>query len=358
MKTLIKKIAILTLSSVIPLSVQSKDTAVKGYEIYEGEYISTLLLGDIHHDYIGEHADHILAYFQNTDNSDDGYFFFRLLIHDSGKVDAFFTFTGNQNIQEDLIDWEASKLKKPTDNYPHYFIYSDNIPIYFKRPLKVTGIGTDTKKYLATTSPALSFAGGYDGFIPSFSYTSISGNKSITSVSSLPVGKLWQSGNVAGLGIEKNGFIIQDYYVNASVLESEHKYIVQLLAYAKSKDGQKETDITIKPRLVYVNLDSNIQESETYNFPQPVPTLAVTRGYYDIIRSTGAYGITESVMTYAQGYKDGQGNPTFKSFIVSAFEACSAFFSLPVLGKNITVGTLIGSFIGLGALFLIIRLFR
>lgn len=354
MKNLLKKIAIISLSA-LPLSVQSKYTAVKGYEIYEGEYISTLLLGDITHDYIGKPGYYAIAFFSNPD--DGAYFDFTIRVNDSGTAEGYFTFeTSNSS---DLIDWEASKLRDTGEKW--YFIRYVNIPIYFKRPLKATGIGTDAKKYLATTSPARSFAGGYDGFIPSFYYTSIFGNKNyfdnITSLSSVWTGKLWQSGNVASLNIKEKGFIIQDYYVNAEKLESEQLYVVYLSANAKSKDGQKSVVLNIS-ELGYVDLSDNTKRVGSYNFPHPVSTLETTPGYYYIIRSGGAYGITESMPKYQEGYKDGQGNPTFKTFIVTAFEACSAFFSLPVLGEHITIGTLIGSFVGLGALFLLIKLFR
>lgn len=356
MKKLLTKIAILSLSA-LPLPVQEKDTGVKGYEIYEGEYISTLLLGDITHDYIGGKPGlyYNLAFFQNTE--DNRFFFFTIHILDSGATETYFTFESIGS--QDLIDWEASKLNKPQDKF--YFISTPNIPIYFKIPLKAGGIFSQTKKYLATTSPAQSFAGGYDGFIPSFSYTSISGNEDyiskINSLTGLITGHVWQSGNVASLNIEEKGFILQNYYVSASVEESEQLYIVYLYAYAKSKDGQKTVDLIIK-ELGYVDLSDNTKRVGSYYFPAPVSTLETKLGYYSIIRSGGAYGLTDSVKNYEEGYKDGQNNPTFKTFIVSAFEACSAFFSLPVLGKNITIGTLIGSFVGLGALFLIIKLFR
>ena len=352
---LLKKIAILTLSA-LPLSAPAKEAAPKGFEIYEGEYISTLLLGDITHDYIGKPGFYDLAWFTNTE--DNKSFHLTINILDSGATQTFFTF--DDYVTKDLIDWEASKIKEPENQYQ--FFPNGNIPVYFKRPVRVVGVGTNTKTYLATTSPAQSFAFGYDGFIPAFYYTSISGNKSffesITSLSSLPTGKAWQSGDVSGYGIKINDFIIQNYYVSADILESEKEYVVNLWAYAKSDDGQKSVDLIIQPRLGYVNLQSKINEAKTYYFPQPVSTLTTTEGYYNIIRSGGAYGLTESIKNYEEGYKDGQGNPTFKSFIVSAFEACAAFFSLPVLGEHITIGTLIGAFVGLGALFLLIRLFR
>ena len=357
---LLKKIAILTLSA-LPLSAQAKDTGVKGYEIYDGQYISTLLIGDITHDYIGKPGFYDLVSFPNEQNG-RRLFYITIDILDSGSTQFYFTFETPDALN--LIDWEASNLIKPGGTGPLYYLFFEepNIPVYFKRPLKATGIVTNTKKYLATTSPAQSFAGSYDGFIPAFYYTSISGNKSffdsITSLSSLPTGKAWQSGDVSGYGIKINNFIIQNYYVVADILESEKEYVVNLLAYAKSDDGQKSVDIIIQPRLGFVNLQSGITEAKTYNFPQPVPTLETTLGYYNIIRSSGAYGLTESIKNYEEGYKDGQGNPTFKSFIVSAFEACAAFFSLPVLGEHITIGALIGAFVGLGALFLLIRLFR
>lgn len=352
MKKLLRKIAIVALSS-IPLTVQTKDTSSKGYEIYESEYISTLLIGDIKHDYIGTVGNRTILWLQAMDGE---YLDFTISVKNSGSVDGSFKFESPNS--KKLIDWEATKIKEPEAKE---LFLSSNIPIYFTKPLKSLGVSRYTKYYLATTSPAQAFAGGYDGFIPSFYYTSISGNKTyisnITSLSSLIAGRLWQSGDVSSLGIEKNDFIIQNYYVSASVEDSEQIYDVYLWAFAKSKDDKKVVDLNIA-ELGHVDLHRNIRKVGSYTFPQPVPTLTTEVGYYNIIRSGGAYGLTDSIKNYEEGYKDGQGNPTFKSFIVTAFEACSAFFALPVLGQNITIGTLIGSFIGLGALFLIIKLFR
>ena len=358
-KKILKVLAVLALSA-HPLSDQVKETApTKGYEIYEGEYVSTLLCSNLNTDLIGKAGYYNLANFIDEDDPDHTWFFFSVNILESGIAKSYFQFEGSNS--KDCIDWEASKLLKPNDKYLFVSGGDENYTIYFKKPLKTGGVGTDTKKYLTATNPALSFAGGYDGFIPSFSYTSISGNKSyfesITSVSSLIQGQVWKSADVSSLNIEKDGYIFQYYYVYASVMAEQKMYDVWLIADAKSKDGKKMICFNIK-ELVFVDLNLNDRKVGSYDFPHPVSTLEVVRGYYDIIRSSGAYGITDTMMTYEQGYKDGQGNPTFKSFIVSAFEACSAFFSLPVLGKNITVGTLIGSFIGLGALFLLIRLFR
>lgn len=352
MNKLLNKIGILALSA-LPLSAQANNTAIngKGYEIYEGQYVSTLLVGDVSHDYIGN-GYHNIAYFENEDGR---FFFFTIHVHSNGATDGYFTFESNGSI--DLIDWKATNLQKPTDKY--YFI-TGNRPIYFNRPLKATGISTDTNKYLATTSPALSYAGGYDGFIPSFNYTYVSANKdylsSITSVNNIVTGQLWKSGDVASLNIEKDGFIIQYYYIGASVDTSKRQYDVWLYAYGKSKDNRL-IDLNIK-ELAYIDLNMNIRNINNYNYPQPVPTLETKSGYYNIIRSNGAYGITDSIINYETGYKVGQENPTFKTFIISSFDACSSFFNIPVLGDNITIGTLIGSFVGLGALFLLIRLFR
>lgn len=328
-----------------------------GYQIYKGQYVSEILVGDIMHDYIGQGGGLFeLGHFGYL-NLD-----IRVAMHinSNGTVqDAFLQFE-NKNA-DDLIDWEKSGLSyDPSYNW-RYPLTKTNFCLYFKRPLEVLYLYTWTEKYLAYTSPAREFAAGYDGFIPSFYYTSISGNEDyisgIKSLTGLITGKVWKSGNVASLGIEEKGFIIQDYYVNADKLESEQLYYVYLSANAKSKDGQKSVVLNIS-ELGYVDLSDNTKRVGSYNFPQPVPTLETRSDYYTLVRSGGAYGLTDSIKNYEEGYKDGQGNPTFKSFIVSAFQACSAFFSLPVLGQNITVGTLIGSFIGLGALFLIIKLFR
>lgn len=343
------------------VKVQKAAKPITGYQIYEGQYVSEILIGDIMHDYIGQEGYWVLGTFMDMDTNKD----FSIVVHTkSAGIVPYMEF---DNKSSSLLNWEKSGLyyDPSYEEYPGKWEYSltkTNFCLYLKKPLKVTSTSYQTNKYLAYTSPAREFAAGYDGFIPSYYYTFISGNKSffdsITSVSSLIEGKLWTSGDVSGYGIKINDFIIQHYYVSADILESGNVYVVNLWAYAKSLDGQKVVDELIQPRLGYVDLQSKINEAKTYYFPQPVSTLETKLGYYNIIHSSGAYGLTDSIYTYEEGYKDGQGNPTFKSFIVSAFEACSSFFSLPVLGEHITIGTLIGSFVGLGALFLIIKLFR
>ena len=359
-KKIINIIAVAQAVAFSSVPVQKAAEPTTGYKIYLGQYVSEILIGDIMHDYIGKGGGLFeLGHFGYLNTSQD----IRIAMHinSNGTVEDAFLQFDNKNA-DDLIDWEKSNLSyDPSYNW-RYPLKKTNFCLYFKRPLETLYLYGWTENYLTYTSPAREFAAGYDGFIPSFYYASISGNKtyfeSITSLSSLPTGKAWQSGDVSGYGIKINDFIIQNYYVSADILESEKEYVVNLWAYAKSNDGQKSVDLIIQPRLGYVNLQSNINEAKTYYFPQPISTLTTTQGYYNIIRSSGAYGLTESIKNYEEGYKDGQGNPTFKSFIVSAFEACSAFFSLPVLGEHITIGALIGAFVGLGALFLIIRLFR
>lgn len=337
----------------IPIKKANNNNLYKGYEILEGQYCSEILVGDIFHAYIGK-GDYILGQFTDTVGGNK-YFIFTIHITEKGTVTKSSVEFGADKY---LIDWERSGLRYPDAGQSEYVFDTSYFCLYFTKPLKATNISSSTKQYLSYTSPAREFASGYDGFIPSFYYTSISGNKSffdsIDSVSSLVSGDLWKSGDVSSLNIEKDGFIIQYYYVYASV-PGPKIYNVLLRAYAKSKDGNDSTEFNIK-QLAY--MDPSYRTFESYRFPYPVSTLETKPGYYDIIRSGGAYVITDSVMTYQEGYKDGQGNPTFKSFIVSAFEACSAFFSLPVLGEHITIGTLIGSFVGLGALFLLIKLFR
>lgn len=320
-----------------------------GYQIYEGQYVSEIFIGDVSHDYIGIDGHWGLGNFRDPDTNKN--IIIAIWIKE-GVVETSYI----EEAWSGLVDWDKSGLTY--DNSWRYTIPKNNFCLYLKKPLQALDITDRTNLYLSYTSPAREFAAGYDGFIPSYYYTSISGNKgffdSITSVSSLVRGNLWKSGDVSSLNIEKDGFIIQYYYVYASVPGTE-VYNVLLRAYAKSKDGNDSTEFNIS-QLAY--MDSSYRKFESYRFPYPVSTLETTPGYYDIIRSGGAYGLTDSVKNYEEGYKDGQGNPTFKSFIVSAFDACSAFFSLPVLGEHITIGTLIGSFVGLGALFLLIKLFR
>lgn len=362
-KKIFKLMAVASAVAFPAVKVQKAANPTTGYKIYQGQYISEILVGDIMHDYIGSNGIFELGAFEDLNTNT--YFSIGFGINSGGVVyDSWMQF---KNKSSALIDWEKSGLSyNPAyDEYDPEWRYSlmnkNNFCLYLKRPLKAFRIYPWTEKYLAYTSPAREFASGYDGFIPSFYYTSISGNKDyiseINSLTGLITGKVWQSGNVASLGIEKEGFILQDYYVLASVEEAEQLYTVYLCAYAKSKDGQKFTDFNIC-ELAYLDLGGKVRRVGAYTFPQPVSTLETKSDYYNIIRSGGAYGLTDSVKNYEEGYKDGQGNPTFKSFIVSAFEACGAFFALPVLGQHITIGALIGSFVGLGALFLLIKLFR
>lgn len=350
-KNIIKIIAVASAVAFPAVHVQKANEPLKGYQIYEGQYCSEVLVGDINHAYNIPYGCHYLAIFSDGEKS----FHIGICINENETVERAYI----QGTSTDLIDWDRSGISYKGGDWQ--LIDKSYFCLYFKKPLIATMISDWTKQYLAYTSPAGAFAAGYDGFIPSFYYTSISVNEDyfskINSLTGLITGKVWQSGNVANLGIEKNNFIIQDYYVNAEKLESEQLYIVYLSANAKSKDGQKSVVLNIS-ELGYIDLSDNTKRVGSYNFPQPVSTLKTRSDYYNLIRSGGAYGLTESVMNYQEGYKDGQGNPTFKSFIVSAFEACSAFFSLPVLGEHITIGTLIGAFVGLGALFLLIRLFR
>ena len=362
MKKILKVLAVAQAVAFPSVNVQKADKPITGYQIYDGQYLSEILIGDIKHDYIGKEGYWNLGDFVGGNTNPHIVFNIEIHINSGGVVSESYIRFNNRGSA--LIDWEKSGLyHNPSyDEYPSIWSYPlnrTNFCLYLKQPVSVINTHTYTEKYLAYTSPAREFAAGFDGFIPSFYYTSISGNKSfldsINSVSSLIRGNLWKSGDVSSLNIEKDGFIFQYYYVYASVEGEGREYDVWLRALAKSKDD-KGVDMNIS-ELVYVNLNENKHSFKSYDFPKPVASLETKQGYYDIIRSGGAYGLTESVYTYEEGYKDGQGNPTFKSFIVSAFEACSGFFALPVLGKNITVGTLIGSFVGLGALFLLIKLF-
>lgn len=350
---LLKIVAVAQAVAFSAVNVQKEAKPTTGYKIYEGQYISEILIGDIFHDYIGIDGCFGLGNFKDPDS--DKNIIIAICVN-NGIVEKSYI----ENGWSGLIDWEKSGLTY--DDSWRYTIPKSNFCLYLKKPLKAIDISDITHFYLSYTSPAQAFATGYDGFIPSYYYTSISGNENyfsdITSsvLSSLITGQIWKSGDVSKLGIENNGFIIQNYYVHASLENADRVYDVWLRAFAKSKDD-KVVDINIS-ELVYLNLNENRRVFKSYHFPKPVSTLETKTGYYHIIRSGGAYGITDSFRSYEEGYKDGQGNPTFKSFIVSAFEACSAFFSLPVLGEHITIGTLIGSFVGLGALLLLIKLFR
>lgn len=361
-KKILKLIAVAQAVAFPAVNVQKAEKPTTGFQIYQDQYVSEILIGDITHNYGRGKGEWELGAFE--DLKTELYFDIAIVINSVGIVEkAYMQF---QNKSQALIDWEKSGLSLDpaySDEWKQwkYSLTKTNFCLYLKRPLKAIRIYNWTNEYLAYTSPAREFASGYDGFIPSFYYTSILGNEDyiskINSLTGLITGKVWTSGDVSSLNIEKDQFVFQYYYVYASAEVTEQLYTVYLRAYAKSKDGQKVSDLNIS-ELAYIDLNKNIRRVGTYTFPQPVSTLETKEGYYNIIRSGGAYGLTDSIKNYEEGYKDGQGNPTFKSFIVSAFEACAAFFSLPVLGEHITVGTLIGSFVGLGALFLLIRLFR
>ena len=361
-KNIIKIIAVASAVAFPAVNVQKAAKPTTGYQLYVGQYVSEIYIGDILHNYSRSEGEWELGAFEDLNT--DLHFDIAIKINSIGIVDnAYMQF---QNKSQTLIDWEKSGLSLDpayNDEWKQwkYSVTKTNFVLYLKRPLKAIRIYNWTDEYLAYTSPAREFAAGYDGFIPSFYYTSISGNEDyiskINSLTGLITGKVWTSGDVSSLNIEKDEFVFQYYYVYASAEATEQLYTVYLRAYAKSKDGQKVSDFNIS-ELAYIDFHKNIKRVGSYTFPKPVSTLETKEGYYNIIRSGGAYGLTDSIKNYEEGYKDGQGNPTFKSFIVSAFEACAAFFSLPVLGEHITVGTLIGSFVGLGALFLIIKLFR
>ena len=212
---------------------------------------------------------------------------------------------------------------------------------------------------------AEAFAKTFDGILPGQTYNYIGESyktpQDILEIYnnnkySLPYWHI-QTGDLSTTGFEpEQGWFAQDATIRGGYDSSSDIYTTEINYHCKNEEGRL-LDVT-KEITNYAFRTNVTTGNEGFWFSQigGLPIVSVDKGdYYNFIRSRGAI---LPVQSYDKGYKDGQNNPTFKSFIVSSFDACQGFFNLPVMGEHITIGTLIGSFVGLGALFLLISLFR
>ena len=246
-----------------------------------------------------------------------------------------------------------------------------NVIVKFKQPMKVNYIAPGLEKYVFNPKPVDQFALSYNGLLNGYAYNLLGGREDIDKTRfreyiknhvSLQTEGFWKGEATFTIATFKNG--TEEFEIVGWVADYPNSTNVSIATNYKAKSISG-----IKLLCGYIFNDSGEVISEATNstnidkyytctiVDETAAKYVLTGGpdfsyFLDYTKEIGfPYG-------YAKGYTDGQNNPTFKSFIVSAFEACSAFFALPVLGQNITIGTLIGSFVGLGALFLIIKLFR
>ena len=253
-------------------------------------------------------------------------------------------------------------------NIPQDYI-NKNVLVHFKEPVFVRLVAPGIEKYVFNPKPVDKFALTYNGLLNGYSYNMIGGRKDINPALAYEYIKnhaqlitdtndWWKNMTIFRVATFKNGSEAFDIVGSVheggdvAILANYHakKHIqVKSLAHL-SKEGDFYKIVSIHQLSINEYYACTIVDEIAAKF---VLTSGPDFSYFlDYAKSVG---YPEG---YAQGRTDGENNPTFKSFIVSAFEACSAFFALPVLGQNITVGTLIGSFVGLGALFLLIKLFR
>ena len=245
-----------------------------------------------------------------------------------------------------------------------------NCLVHFKEPVKVKYILPGIENFVFNPKPVDKFALTYNGLLNGYSYNMLGGKEDIDPAQAYEYIKnhaqlisdtsnWWNGLTMFRVATFKNGSGMFDIVgivsgpgnvgLFSNYNSPNHSKIKELSNYQKKSDG------TYK---IYATHQLSINEYYACTIvDETAAKFVLTSGadFSSFLDYAKSVGYPEG---YAQGVTDGQNNPTFKSFIVSAFEACSAFFSLPVLGQNITVGTLIGSFIGLGALFLIIKLFR
>lgn len=243
---------------------------------------------------------------------------------------------------------------------------NNNCIVHFTEPLIVAEVKPTLENYkISCIGVAEAFAKTYDGILPGQTYNRISdsGNTPANILkiynnnkNSLPSWHI-QTGDLSNTGFEPaDGWFAQDAIIRGNYSSSSDIYHTEINYHCKNKDGRL---LDVDKEITNYDFKTNsVTGNGGYYFTEMggLPIVSVDKSdYYNFIRSTGAI---IPVQSYDRGYKDGQNNPTFKSFIVSSFDACKGFFDLPVLGEHITIGTLIGSFVGLGALFLLIKLFR
>ena len=247
---------------------------------------------------------------------------------------------------------------------------NQNVIINFKEPVLVRVVAPGIEKYVFSPKPVDKYALTYNSLLNGYSYNMLGGREDIDPAFAYEYIKnhaqkitdpqdWWAGFTMFRVATFKNGSETFDIvgivsgpgdvglFTNYKAGNTAH--LKELVDYQKEADNSYSIFATHQISIGGYYACTIVDETAS--------RFVLTSGadFSSFLDYAKSVGYPEG---YAQGVTDGQNNPTFKSFIVSAFEACSAFFSLPVLGQNITVGTLIGSFIGLGALFLLIRLFR
>ena len=105
-KNIIKIIAAAAAVAFPAVKVQKAAKPSTGYKIYEGQYVSEILVGDIMHDYIGREGIFELGAFK--DSNTGMYFDIGFAINSGGIVyDSWMQFKNKSFV---LIDWEKSGL--------------------------------------------------------------------------------------------------------------------------------------------------------------------------------------------------------------------------------------------------------
>lgn len=234
---------------------------------------------------------------------------------------------------------------------------------------------------IAYTSPAITYAGGYHGYLTGFGYRGFYVNESNNYDHWLALFKAYgtktdvnNQGKTYRYTLPVNFHIVDftngDYIYFPS--SSTGKYMDDIVAGNPSTiDGRTEINVCYHYGAInkdYYLMSQTIAPETLLYYPYTTDHVCIVSSVksvanYDYIRSAGADLGTEikdlaAKYGYPSGYADGQNNPTFKSFIISSMTACQAFFDLPVMGSSITVGVLIGSFVGIGALALLLKAFR
>lgn len=245
-----------------------------------------------------------------------------------------------------------------------------NVLVNFKEPCLVRKLAPGIENYVFNPKPVDKFALTYNGLLNGYAYNMVGGRQDIDPASAYEYIKThaqlitdssdwWNGLTMFRVATFKNGTETFDIvgivsgpgnvglYTNYK--SPKHTKIKELSNYQKLSNGTYEITATHQRSIDGYYTCTIVDETAAKYVLTSGPDFTAFLDYAKSVGYPEGYG---------QGLTDGQNNPTFKSFIVSAFDACSAFFNIPILGSNITIGTLIGSFVGLGALFLIIRLFR
>ena len=282
------------------------------------------------------------------------------------------TYIDTSNLKTHSITHDTSNIGLffgDCKNIPEEYI-NKNVLVHFKEPVFVRRVAHGIEKYVFNPKPVDKFALTYNGLLNGYNYNMVGGRDDIHPALAYEYIKnhaklitdssdWWNGLTMFRVATFKNGTGMFDIVgivsgpgtvgLFSNYNSPNHSKIKELSNISKKSDGTYE---------VYATHQVSINEYYTCTIVDETASgYVLTSGpdFSSFLDYAKSVGYPEG---YGQGFTDGQNNPTFKSFIVSAFDACSAFFNIPILGSNITIGTLIGSFVGLGALFLIIKLFR